>query len=126
VFDDLLNSILQTVKKAAAVAGCAFAPVGPTIVIAAPKLILVKKSYQTNAHRIELQLGTTGGFTGTSQLTCSALGTVRVFNQARGGTALTMPYNTPGNTMAGGLAGSAPPVNPAGENQLCAAATEVN
>ena len=126
MFDDLLNSILQTVKKAAAVAGCAFAPVGPTIVIAAPKLILVKKSYQTNAHRIELQLGTTGGFTGTSQLTCSALGTVRVFNQARGGTALTMPYNTPGNTMAGGLAGSAPPVNPAGENQLCAAATEVN
>ena len=64
-------------------------PVAPTIAIDAPKIVLVKKAYQTKANRIRVNLGVTNFFSGTGTLTCNSPADIRVFDTK--GTALALP-----------------------------------
>ncbi len=75
-------------KPPAAVKKCK--TISPTLRIAAPKIVLVKKGHQAQGHRISVKLGATKGFKGTGTLTCS-VGTVSLFDSR--GVALPLPYN---------------------------------
>lgn len=73
----------------------------PTIAIAAPKIVLVKKSHQAKAHRIAVKVGCTAGFQGTGKLTCSSAN-IKLFDSS--GATVALPYNNiPGKTLASGL-----------------------
>lgn len=75
-------------------------PVAPTIAIAAPKIVLVKKGYQAEGHRLRVKIGTTGGFTGTGTLTGDAR--IRLYDAA--GTLIPWPYAAiPGGALTAGI-----------------------
>jgi len=48
---------------------CSEKQVSPVVAVAAPKIVLVKKVYQKDAHRIKVKLSTDCTFTATGKLT---------------------------------------------------------
>jgi hypothetical protein len=70
---------------------CPLPKVAPIITIAAPKIVLVKKAYQKEAHRIEVTLTTDCKFTGTGSLTSPQSAGIKVFDRVSGGTQLNLP-----------------------------------
>jgi len=64
-------------------------PVGPTLVIAAPKIVLVKKAYQAEGHRLRITVGVDARFTGTGTLSCNEAAAVNVFDDQ--GRAVALP-----------------------------------
>ena len=90
----------SVVQRCQAIAHPPPAPVAPTIAIAAPKIVLVKKDYQTEGHRLAVRIGTTSSFTGTGTLTGDPR--VRLYDEA--GTLIPWPYaNIPGATLTAGI-----------------------
>ncbi|MFT3857481.1 MAG: hypothetical protein QM742_08295 [Aquabacterium sp.] len=101
VTDAVANAAQNVVQQCQAALNPLPTPVAPTLAIPAPKIILVKKSHQAQGHRLRVQLGTTGAFTGTGTLTGDAA-RIRLFDSH--GTALPLPYaNIPGGALSNGV-----------------------
>ena len=83
-------------------AECAKKEVGPLVKIANPKIVLVKKSYQTDPHRIQVTLSTDCTFTGTGSLTSAQAAQLRLFDSERGGKALALPLALTGAELTSG------------------------
>lgn len=76
--------------------------VSPLITVAAPKIVLVKKAYQNNAHRIQVTLKTDSSFTGTGSLTSAQAAQMRMFDRVRGGKLLALPLALKGDELTRG------------------------
>ncbi len=74
--------------------------VRPVLRIAAPKIVLVKKAYQTHAHRLTVRLGTDSKFSGTGHLS-SANANIRVYDNS--GVLQALPLQISGSKLAGGV-----------------------
>lgn len=79
----------------------------PSITVAAPKVVLVKKQYQDgtdglNPHRIRVQLGASSNFGGTGRFTCNHTNHIRLYDAETGGNQINLPYDIPGGELAAG------------------------
>ncbi len=81
---------------------CAKKEVGPLVKIADPKIVLVKKAYQTDPHRIQVTLSTDCTFTGTGSLTSAQAGQIRLFDSERKGKPLALPLALTGAELTRG------------------------
>ncbi|MBZ5625995.1 MAG: hypothetical protein LAQ69_46000 [Acidobacteriia bacterium] len=95
-----------------AVKACDKNQVSPVIAVAAPKIVMVKKGYQAQGHRLAVRLATNATFSGTGTLTITP-GGVRLFD-SKGG-ALPLPYaNIPGAQLSKVITVYVEGVNPSG------------
>lgn len=79
----------------------------PSITVAAPKVVLVKKQYQDgtdglNPHRISVQLRASSNFGGTGRFTCNHTNHIRLYDAETGGNQINLPYDVPGGELAAG------------------------
>jgi len=84
------------------VKGCKVRPkVFPILSIADPKIVLVKKAYQTRGHRLRVSLGTDSAFTGTGTLSAAPGNQLRVFDES--GVQKTFPMQISGAKLSKGV-----------------------
>ncbi|MGZ3357109.1 MAG: hypothetical protein ACXVBO_19925, partial [Isosphaeraceae bacterium] len=93
---------------------CAKPQVSPIIAIAAPKIVLVKKTYQKRAHRLRVVLSTDCAFDGVGTLSSAQSAQIRVFDRERDGTQLALPLKLKGAELTGQRVVYVEAVNPSG------------
>jgi hypothetical protein len=103
----LLDSLAGAVAAANGAKGglaqaCNLPNVAPLITVAAPKLVLVKKAYQSEAQRLEVTLKTDCSFTGTGSLTSAQAAGIKIFAKNKGGAALPLPLALTGAELTKG------------------------
>lgn len=114
---DKMDAAAAAAAKGApgATKACNKPEVAPIITIAAPKIVLVKKTYyQTNAHRIQVSLSTDCTFTGTGTLSSAQSAQIKVFDKERDGTLLPLPLNLTGAELTKGRVVFVEAVSPSG------------
>ena len=91
--------------------------VDPTIAIADPKVVLVKRPYmdkdqiyssKVKPHRLPVQVGVTAAFDGTGRLTCNLAAKIKIYDVAEGGAAKAFPVTLSSGQLSQGVSGGDP------------------